>query len=83
MTKEILSLDRKYIHAEDDETSHKDHSHLVIEQLVKLNIKNLGLILDFDSSNLKPASEKMLREVMRNHLVIRHKNKMLKEKNGY
>ena len=82
MNKETVTLDRKYIHAKDDGVSHKEHSHLVIAQLTKMNIKNLGLILDFDSANLKPASEKRLREILRNHLVIQHKNTMLKEKNN-
>jgi len=81
MNIEKLTQNRKYIHAKDDGASHKEHSHLVLDKLVRMSMDNIGLILDFDAVNLKPASEKRLRDTMHNLLVIRHKNRMLKEKN--
>lgn len=60
--------------------SQKALHHKGIEDAAQDSIKAIGLLLDFDE-DLSPTTEQRLREILRALVVIRHKNRMIKEHN--
>ena len=54
--------------------------HQGIEDASIKGIKDIGLLLDFDDS-LSPVTEAKLREILKALVVIRHKNRVIKEHN--
>ena len=67
-----------------DSKSYRDAQRAVqhqgIEDASIKGIKDIGLLLDFDDS-LSPVTEAKLRDILRSLVVIRHKNRMIKEHN--
>ena len=60
--------------------SQKALHHRGIENASQDSIKSIGLILDFDT-DLNPATEQRLREILKALVVIRHKNRVIEEHN--
>ena len=60
--------------------SQKSLHHRGIENAAQDSIKSIGLILDFDT-DLNPATEQRLREILKALVVIRHKNRVIEEHN--
>lgn len=60
--------------------SQKALHHQGIEDAAQDSIRAIGLLLDFDN-DLSPVAEKKMRDILRLLVVIRHKNRMIKEHN--
>jgi hypothetical protein len=75
MTEEVLSS-KPMSYAAQQKALH----HQGIEDAAQDSIKAVGLILDFDD-DINPATQQRLKEILRALVVIRHKNRVIKEHN--
>jgi hypothetical protein len=71
---------KQYSDSKSYRDAQKGVQHQGIEDASQDSIKAIGLLLDFDE-NLSPATEQRLREILKALVVIRHKNRMIKEHN--
>ena len=71
---------KKYSDSKSYRDAQRAVQHEGIEDATKQGIKAIGLLLDFDN-DLSPVSEKKMRDILRLLVVIRHKNRMIKEHN--
>jgi CRISPR/Cas system Type II protein with McrA/HNH and RuvC-like nuclease domain len=71
---------KKYSDSKSYRESQKALHHQGIEDAAQDSIKAIGLLLDFDE-DLSPATEQRLREILKALVVIRHKNRVIKEHN--
>ena len=71
---------KKYSDSKSYRDAQRAVQHQGIEDASIQGIKDIGLLLDFDES-LSPVTEKKLREILRSLVVIRHKNRVIREHN--
>jgi hypothetical protein len=74
-----LTLSAKTIRPWEKHKPSKAKCHKEIEIQSNTNIKRIGLILDFDSEGLAPASKIRLEELLHSMVMIRHRNRQLQE----
>jgi hypothetical protein len=71
---------KKYPDSKSYREAQRAIQHQGIEDASIKGIKDIGLLLDFDDS-LSPVTEAKLREILKALVVIRHKNRVIKEHN--
>lgn len=71
---------KKYSDTKSYRGAQKGVQHQGIEDATQEGIRAIGLLLDFDN-DLSPVAEKKMRDILRLLVVIRHKNRMIKEHN--
>ena len=71
---------KKYSDTQSYRDAQRAVQHEGIEDATQQGIKAIGLLLDFDN-DLSPVAEKKMRDILRLLVVIRHKNRMIKEHN--
>ena len=71
---------KQYPDSKSYKDSQKAQHHQGIEDAAQDSIRSIGLLLDFDE-DLSPATEQRLREILKALVVIRHKNRVIKEHN--
>jgi len=71
---------KQYSDSKSYRESQKAMHHQGIEDASQDSIRAIGLLLDFDE-DLSPATEQRLREILKALVVIRHKNRVIKEHN--
>jgi hypothetical protein len=71
---------KKYSDSQSYRDAQRAFQHQGIEDATQKGLKDIGLLLDFDD-DLTPATEQRLREILKSLVIIRHKNRVIKEHN--
>ena len=71
---------KKYSDSKSYRDAQRAAQHQGIEDASIKGIKDIGLLLDFDDS-LTPVTEQKLRDILRSLVIIRHKNRVIREHN--
>jgi hypothetical protein len=77
---EKMETVKKYSDSKSYRDAQRGVQHQGIEDATQEGIRAIGLLLDFDN-DLSPVAEKKIRDILRLLVVIRHKNRVIKEHN--